>query len=136
MSFAKLAVLYGACTVLFFALDFVWLSTATSRLYKPMLGSLLAEKPNLVVAALFYLVYVVGIIALAVVPGLKEGAVVGSLWRGALFGFLAYATYDLSNLSTLAGWPWQIAAIDIVWGTVLNSVVAVAGFFVGRSLGM
>ncbi len=136
MNLGKLAALYGITTIVFFAFDFVWLSTATSRLYKPMLGDLLAEKPLLGVAAVFYLVYVVGILVFAVMPGLQEGAVLGALWRGALFGFLAYATYDLSNLSTLRGWSWQISVIDMVWGTILNSVVAVAGFYAGRWLGL
>ena len=136
MSFGKLASLYGICIVVFFAMDFIWLSTSMNRIYKPMLGDLLAEQPKLGVAALFYLLYVVGIVALAVLPGLREGSVAGALWRGALFGLLAYATYDLTNLSTLRGWPWQLSAIDMVWGTVLNSVVAVAGFYAGQWLGL
>jgi uncharacterized membrane protein len=136
MSVGKLAALYGICTVVFFALDFTWLSIATGRIYKPYLGDLLAEQPKLGVAAVFYLAYVVGIVALAVVPGLREGSVVGALWRGALFGLLAYATYDLTNLSTIRAWPWQVSAIDMVWGTTLNSVVAVAGFYAGRWLGL
>ena len=136
MSFGRLVVLYLICTAVFFAIDFVWLSTATSRIYKPMLGDLLSDQPKLAVAGLFYLAYVVGIVALAVVPALQEGNVVGALWRGALFGLLAYATYDLTNLSTIRGWPWQIAVIDMVWGTTLNSIVAVAGFYAGRWLGL
>ena len=136
MSFGKLLALYGICTAVFFALDFVWLSTAVSRIYRPLMGNLLADKPKLGVAAAFYLVYVVGIIALAVMPGLREGAVWGALWRGALFGFLAYATYDLTNLATIRDWPWQVSAIDMVWGTTLNSVVAVAGFYAGQWLGL
>jgi uncharacterized membrane protein len=136
MSLGKFAALYGICTVVFFALDFAWLSIATERLYKPMLGSLLAEQPKLGVAAAFYLLYVVGIVALAVVPGLREGSVAGALWRGALFGFLAYATYDLTNLSTIRDWPWQISAIDMVWGTTLNTAVAAAGYYAGIWLGL
>jgi uncharacterized membrane protein len=136
MSIGKLAALYGICVVVFFALDFVWLSTATSRIYRPLLGDLLSEQPRLGVAAVFYLLYVVGIIALAVIPGLREGDVVGALWRGAMFGFLAYATYDLTNLSTIRDWPWQVSAADMVWGTTLNSLVAVAGFYAGRWLGL
>jgi len=136
MSFGRLLALYGICTAVFFALDLVWLSVATSRIYRPRLGSLLADKPKMGVAAAFYLAYVVGIVALAVVPGLREGVVVGSLWRGALFGFLAYATYDLTNLSTIRDWPWQVSVIDMVWGTALNSAVAVAGFYAGTWLGL
>ncbi len=134
MSTGKLFALYGICTLAFFAFDFIWLSTATSRIYQPMLGDLLAEKPNLPVAAVFYLFYVVGIVALAVVPGIKEGALVGALWRGALFGFLAYATYDLTNLATISGWPWQISVIDMIWGTTLNTAVAAVGFWAGTKL--
>jgi len=88
------------------------------------------------VAAAFYLLYVVGIVALAVVPGLREGSMVGALWRGALFGLLAYATYDLTNLSTIRDWPWQVSVIDMIWGTTLNSLVAVAGYLAGRWLGL
>ena len=136
MSFGRIAALYGICVVVFFALDFAWLSTATARLYKPMLGDLLSDQPKLGIAAVFYLAYVVGIVALAVVPALREGDVVGALWRGALFGFLAYATYDLTNLSTIRDWPWQISAIDLAWGTTVNTLVAVAGFYAGRMLGL
>ncbi len=136
MPFGKLVALYGITTLVFFAIDFVWLTTATSRIYQPYLGDLLSPKPNLPVAAVFYLFYVVGILALAVIPGLKEGALVGALWRGALFGLLAYATYDLTNLATIQGWPWQVSVIDMIWGTALNTVVAAAGFFAGRWLGL
>jgi uncharacterized membrane protein len=107
VSFGKLAGLYLITTVAFFAFDFVWLSTATKRIYQPYLGDLLLEKPNLPVAAVFYLFYIVGLIALAIIPGLQEASIVGALWRGALFGAIAYATYDLTNLATLNGWAWQ-----------------------------
>jgi uncharacterized membrane protein len=136
MTLGKLAALYGICTVVFFALDFAWLSIATSRVYKPLLGSLLADQPKLGVADAFYLAFVVGVVALAVIPGLREDAVVGALWRGALLGLLAYATYDLTNLSTIRDWAWQVSVIDMIWGTALNGAVAVAGFYAGRWLGL
>jgi uncharacterized membrane protein len=134
MPFGKLAALYLICAAAFFACDFVWLSTAVPRLYQPALGPLLRPKPDVAVATAFYLLYVVGLVALAVVPGIKEGAFVGALWRGALFGLIAYATYDLTNLSTLANWPVNITIIDMVWGLVLNSIVASVGFFAGTRL--
>ncbi len=136
MSFGKLALLYLITTIAFFAIDFVWLSTATKRIYQPYLGDLLLEKPNLPVAAVFYLFYIVGLIALAIIPGLREASVVGAVWRGALFGAIAYATYDLTNLATLNGWAWQISVIDIVWGTVLNTAVATVGYYAGTWLGI
>ncbi|MEI7813795.1 MAG: DUF2177 family protein [Coriobacteriia bacterium] len=138
MSFTKLLALYGICTATFFAMDFIWLSTAVPRIYQPALGVvgkrapyLLLEKPNIPVAAAFYLLYLVGLIALAVIPGLQAGNVGAALWRGALFGLVAYATYDLTNLSTMANWPVSVTVVDMIWGTVLNSVVAVAGYYGG-----
>jgi uncharacterized membrane protein len=136
MSMGKLGLLYGACIVAFFAIDFVWLSTMNSRFYQPRLGSLLAEQPKLGVAAGFYLLYVIGVVALAVIPGLREGAVLAALWRGALFGLLAYATYDLTNLATLQGWPWELAVVDMIWGTVLTGTVSVIGYYAGRLIGI
>lgn len=136
MPTGKLVALYGITTLVFFAIDLVWLSTATSRIYAPRLGDLLAPKPNLPVAGAFYLVYVVGLIALAIVPGLKEASLVGAVWRGALFGFIAYATYDLTNLATLRDWPVDLTIIDLAWGTTLNTVVSAAGYFAGRWLGL
>lgn len=136
MSIGKLGLLYGACTVAFFAIDFVWLSTMNSRFYQPRLGSLLAEQPKLAVAAGFYLLYVIGVMALAVIPGLREGAVAGALWRGALFGLMAYATYDLTNLATIQDWPWELAVVDMIWGTVLTGSVSAIGYYAGRMIGI
>jgi uncharacterized membrane protein len=136
MGIGKLLALYGICIAVFFALDFVWISTATSRVYKPYLGNLLADKPNLPVAGAFYLVYIVGLIALAIIPGLREGALMGAVWRGALFGLLAYATYDLTNLATIQGWAWQVSVADMIWGTTVNTVVAAVGYYAGVWLGI
>jgi uncharacterized membrane protein len=136
MPIGKLIIWYLITTVAFFAIDFVWLSTATSRIYKPYLGDLLAEKPNLPVAALFYLFYVVGVLVLASYPALQQGDVWGAVWRAAIFGALAYGTYDLTNLATIRGWAWQVSVIDIIWGTTITSVTAVIGFYVGRWLGI
>jgi uncharacterized membrane protein len=79
----------------------------------------------------FYLLYVVGVLALAVVPGLRAEALSDALWRGALFGFLAYGTYDLTNLATLRGWAWQVSVVDMIWGAVLTSLVTLAGYYAG-----
>jgi len=136
MTMGKLAPLYLATTVAFFAIDFVWLSTMTSRVYQPRLGHLLAAQPRLGVAAGFYLLYVLGVVALAVIPGLKKGALLGALWRGALFGLIAYATYDLTNLATLRDWPVDITLLDLVWGTVLTGAVATIGYYAGRLIGI
>ncbi len=130
----KYAGLYGLTAVVFFAIDLVWLSTATSRIYQPRVGDLLLDKPNLPVAALFYLLYVVGVLFLASLPGYEKASLTDAVMRGAVFGLLAYGTYDLTNLATLKGWAWQITVIDMVWGTVLTGFVAGAGYAIARWL--
>jgi len=45
----------------------------------------------------------------------------------ALFGFVAYATYDLSNLATLKGWPVWLTVLDMAWGTLLSVLCVAAG---------
>ena len=134
MPVGKLVGWYLIVTIAFLAIDVVWLSIATSRIYQPLLGDILVEKPNLPVAALFYLFYVVGVLALCAYPALQSGDVWGAVWRGAIFGALAYGTYDITNLATIRGWAWQVSAIDIVWGTVLTSTTAIIAFYVGRWL--
>jgi uncharacterized membrane protein len=50
-----------------------------------------------------------------------------TLLMGALFGFFAYATYDLTNLATLRDWPWRLSLIDIAWGTAVSAASAAGG---------
>lgn len=127
--------LYLATVVVFFAIDFVWLLTMTGPFYQKQLGALLSPKPNLPVAAGFYLVYLVGVIALCVLPGIEKGAWVEAAWRGALLGLVAYGTYDLTNQATIAGWAPIVTVVDLIWGTVNTAVVSTASFFVAGLLG-
>lgn len=130
----KMLQLYLLTTVVFFAIDMVWLGVVANRFYQNQLGPMLRTPPDWLVAAGFYLFYIVGIIVFAILPGAEKGVLVEAIWRGALFGALAYATYDLTNLATLEGWPWQVAVVDIVWGAVLTGSVSAAGYAIARWL--
>jgi uncharacterized membrane protein len=119
--------LYAATTVIFFALDFVWLSLSSGPIYRKELGNLLLDQPNLAVAAGFYLIYVLGLVLIVSAPA--EGNIGKALWMGALFGLVAYGTYDLTNLSTVRGFTPTVAAIDMAWGTFVTAVSAAGGVF-------
>lgn len=123
-------ILYIASAVVFFAADFVWLSTMGDRLYRPVLGDMMLDKPNLPVAAGFYLLYLVGLVVLVTAPA--NGDILKALWMGALFGFVAYGTYDLTNLATLRNFTPTLVAIDMAWGTVLTGVSAAAGVWISK----
>ena len=123
---------YGATAVVMLALDVVWLGFIAKSLYRDGIGHLMADPPNLVAAGVFYLLYPLGVLLFAVAPTLLSGAPGLVPWSravlaGALFGFFAYATYDLSNLATLKAWPWRLALVDIAWGTALTAAAAAAG---------
>ena len=126
----KYLILYAACALIFFPLDFVWLSTMGKGFYQRELGGLLLERPNLVIAGLFYLAYLVGVVALVAAPA--EGDVMKALLTGAILGFVAYGTYDLTNLSTVKGFTPMVAVVDMAWGTALTAVTAAGGVWVSR----
>ncbi|UJW86840.1 DUF2177 family protein [Devosia sp. SL43] len=126
----KYLILYGAAALIFFPLDFIWLSTMVGRLYQKELGGLLLPSPNLAVAGLFYLAYLVGVVVLVSAPA--EGDIVKALLMGAVLGFVAYGTYDLTNLSTVKGFTPTVAIVDMAWGTVLTAVTAGGSVWVSR----
>ena len=113
---------YGIATVVFLAMDAVWLSTATASLYRPSIGHLMAAEVDWRAVAIFYPLYLVGLVFFAIAPTLRRGRPALAFAHGALFGFLAYATYDFTNQATLRDWPWLITAIDLLWGTVISGV--------------
>lgn len=111
-------------------IDGIWLGVVANRLYKSQLGPLLLEKPNMVAAVLFYIIFVVGIVVFAVMPAVAAGDWRVALGYGALLGLVTYATYDLTNLATLKDFPVKIVIVDLIWGTVLTATVATLTYFV------
>ena len=116
---------YFTMALVMIALDIVWIGFIAKQLYQNGIGHLMADKPNLLAAAAFYLVFCGGLLWFAIIPSVLKPAMSSAIISAAIFGFCAYATYDLSNLSTLKAWPVSLALIDMAWGT-LASVVAVA----------
>jgi uncharacterized membrane protein len=127
MTAKQTAIAYLASAIVFLVLDAAWLTTMADRLYRPALGRLLLDRFELAPAALFYALYVIGIVVFAVAPGLASGRWTTSLGLGALLGLIAYATYDLTNQATLRDWPWRVPLADLGWGTLVTAVAAAAG---------
>lgn len=120
---------YLATGLVMIAVDMLWLGLIAKPLYQQGLGHLMAERPNLVAAAAFYGVYTLGLMLFAIVPNAAHPGWLKTAAAAAMFGFVAYATYDLSNLATLRGWPIGLSLIDMVWGATLSAVAATAGRF-------
>ncbi len=126
----RIVIAYIATAVAFLAIDSVWLSTMASRLYRPYLGDLLRSDFDVKAAALFYIIYVGGIVYFAVMPALSSGSWRVAALNGAILGLVAYATYDLTNQATLREWPTIITVADLCWGTFLTASSATVAYLV------
>ena len=124
--------LYIITTVIFFAIDMVWLGFVAKDFYRKHIGTLLADNVNWPAAIVFYLLYIGGILFFAVLPALKSGTWQTALLNGAVLGMLCYATYDLTNMATLKNWSFTVVWVDIIWGIVLTGSVSTLSFLAAR----
>ncbi len=131
----KYLICYGATLFALLVIDGVWLGVIAKNLYQEQLAYHMADKINFVAAAAFYLVYPIGIVYFAGMPGLESGEWRDALIKGALLGLMAYGTYDMTNLATFKGFPMQIALIDMAWGTVVTGVAATFGMWIAKNIG-
>ena len=134
LGFSIYAAAYGGAALVLSVLDVLWLWWVVGRLYRAELGSLMRTEVAVLPAVAFYLIYIVGIVVFAVMPAVASGSLLRAAGLGALLGFIAYCTYDLTNLATLNGWPVKVAMLDIAWGTFISALAAVGGTWAVRLL--
>lgn len=133
MTLIQIVYLYLLTVPVFFIIDMVWLGLVAKNFYQNQIGFLLGPV-NWGAAIVFYLLFIVGILVFAVLPALDGGSLMKAVLLGAFFGFVAYATYDLTNLATVKDWPFLIVVVDMIWGAVLSSSVAAASYLIGSRL--
>lgn len=133
-AFIKFLALYWLTLPVFFAIDMLWIGIIARGFYRRQFGDLLAPQFNWAAAIIFYLIFIAGILIFAVVPGLKRESLMHAVALGTIFGFISYATYDLTNLATLRGWSLQLTVVDMLWGAVLSALVSAASFMIGKKL--
>jgi uncharacterized membrane protein len=131
----KYIVCYAATLLTLLVVDGIWLGVVAKSFYQTQIGHLMAEKVNFLAAGLFYVIYPLGVVYFAASAGLESGAWRDAAIRGAIFGFVAYATYDLSNWATLKDFPAQVAVVDMLWGAALTAVAATVGMLAARNIG-
>ncbi len=122
--------LFLVAFLVFLLIDLVWLGLIAKKFYRKHLGFLMSDDVNWTAAIIFYLVFVAGIVLFVVSPALAADSLSHAVIYGALFGFVTYSTYDLTNLATLKNWPLIITIIDLIWGTFLATSVSVITFLI------
>jgi uncharacterized membrane protein len=125
---------YVTILIVFGVIDAGWLSTMGPVLYRPTLADILLPSLRIAPAIAFYLLYPIGVVVFAVLPGLRSGTLTTAFMLALLFGALAYATYDLTNYATLRNWTLQLTIIDICYGAAASGIAAVLATLAARSI--
>ena len=122
---------YFAVTfVVFMGIDLVWLGFVAKNIYSKYLGYLMAPNVNWLAAMVFYVIFIIGVLYFVIAPSLVDRDFTQLVIRAMLFGFITYATYDLTNLATVRDWPITITIIDLIWGTSLSTSVSVISYLI------
>ena len=79
---------------------------------------------NWIAAIIFYVIFIGGLVLFVILPAVQSASLSHALLFGAFFGFITYATYDLTNLATLKDWPLTVTLVDLAWGTSLGALVS------------
>lgn len=114
----------------FFAIDMFWLVLIAKSFYANQIGFLMRPDINWAAAILFYVIFIAGLVLFVIMPALEKRSLLHSIMFGALFGFISYATYDLTNLATIKNWPILVTIVDLIWGAALSALVSLASYLI------
>ena len=122
--------LYVIALPIFFVIDLIWVGFIAKNFYRQQIGYLMKDQFNWSAAMLFYLLFIGGLVFFVISPAIEKKSWMYALLSGALFGFITYATYDLTNLATVKEWPVLVTVVDLTWGAVLAASVATITYLV------
>ena len=117
------------------AIDMLWLGLVAKNFYSKYIGFLMKPEFNIVPGIIFYLLYVVGLVYFVIMPAVNKGSWVYALLLGALFGLIAYSTYDLTNQATMKDWPLIVTIVDLAWGMMASSLVSIVTYLIAKKIG-
>lgn len=132
MSATENLLVYLVSIGVFVAVDSVWLGKIAPKLYRETIGHLMAKKPNFIAAAVFYAIFLVGLLVFAIRPALNEGDIYLAFGYGALYGLTTYATFDLTSQAVFKNWPTKITIVDMVWGSFLSFAVSATTYCIAN----
>jgi uncharacterized membrane protein len=122
--------LYIIALPVFFVIDMIWLGLIAKNFYRTQIGGLMKTDVNWIAAIIFYLIFIAGLVVFVITPAIEKGSWTHALIFGILFGFVCYATYDLTNLAIAKDWPLLITIVDLIWGATLSASVSVITYFI------
>ena len=120
----KWIIAYVVAAIAFGILDAIWLRWAGPNLYRPVIGEIMADDFRVAPAAVFYLIYLAGMVWFAIRPALESGQLGTAILNGALLGALCYATFDLTSQAVFKVWATHVSVLDIIWGTFATATAS------------
>ena len=126
--------LFGIALPVFFAIDMLWLGLIAKDFYAKQIGGLMKPNINWTAAIIFYLIFIAGLVVFVIMPAVVKNSWTHAVLMGALFGFVCYATYDLTNLAVAKDWPIFVTIIDLIWGAVLADSVSVITYLIATKI--
>lgn len=120
----QLLYMYLSAAGIFAIIDIVWITYVVTPMYRTQLSAILAEKFAAAPAIAFYVLYIAGMMYFAIMPGMNAGSWKIAVLNGAVYGFMTYATYCLTNMAIMKVWPLSITIADIAWGAFITALVS------------
>ena len=116
--------------IIFFAIDMFWLGFVAKSFYTKQIGFLMKENINWTAAIIFYILFIAALVLFVIQPAIDKKSLQHAILMGAAFGFITYATYDLTNLATLKDWPLLVTIVDLCWGAFIAASVSALTYFI------
>lgn len=113
-------------------IDSIWLGFVAKNFYQKQIGFLLTDQVVWLAAIIFYILYILGLSYFVIFPSIGKSPLYQIFLKGAFFGFICYATYDLTNLATVKGWPFKVVWVDLLWGAFITGVVSLITVFLAK----
>ena len=124
---------FFSVSIIFLLIDVIWLSFSIKLFYKPHLSSIpLNDKPILWAGILFYLIYVIGLTLIILRPAINNDSIFLAFWTGIIFGVVAYATYNFTNMAFIKNWSLNVLIVDTIWGGLLTGTASAASIFIAK----
>jgi uncharacterized membrane protein len=124
----NIVIAWVATAIAFGIADAIFLSQVAQRVYRPLIGEILRPDVGVAAAAAFYAIYVSGLVFFAVAPALEKQSLGVAVLNAAVLGFVAYATYDLTNQATMRVWDLRVTLLDMAWGTFASALAAAIAY--------
>jgi uncharacterized membrane protein len=127
--------LFAIALPVFVFMDLLWLGIVAKDFYRAQIGTLVKPNVHWGAAIAFYLIFIAGLVVFVIAPAMEKNSWTHALLFGALFGFVCYATYDLTNLAVAKNWPLLVTLVDMAWGAIIATTVSTATYCIATKIG-